>query len=285
LRFFAYAWGLLSEPFAKTQWDALQALKAWGFQTTPDSRRVENADGLLAAYAPHGGSAARSSTSTSTGVVYKVDRLDWQARLGFITRTPRWAIARKFPAQQAAHDPGSHRHPGRPHGRHHSCRAAASGDGRRRRVVNATLHNADEIARKDVRVGDTVVLQRAGDVIPQIVSVVLEERPKDARPFVFPKPLPVPRCTPRSPGRHRGGAETVVRRCTGEFACPFQRWRTCATSSPPRLRHRGPGREAAHRSSPSAAGSRARPTSSACTRSARAAGDRRFGETSVSQPA
>jgi DNA ligase (NAD+) len=222
LRFFAYAWGLLSGVFAETQWGALQKLKAWGFQTTADSRRVENAEGLLAAYA-HMEAQRPKLDFDIDGVVYKVDRLDWQARLGFITRTPRWAIARKFPAQQArtileaidiqvgrtgAITPVARLQP-----------VTVGGVV----VVNATLHNADEIARKDVRVGDTVILQRAGDVIPQIVSVVLEERPKEARPFAFPTHCPCPLHTEITRETTAAGAETVVRRCTGEFACPFQR--------------------------------------------------------------
>ena len=222
LKFFAYAWGLHSGPFAKTQWEALGKLKAWGFSTTPQSERVENAAGLLAAYARM--EAERPTLSFDIdGVVYKVDRLEWQQRLGFVTRTPRWAIARKFPAQQArtileaidiqvgrtgAITPVARLQP-----------VTVGGVV----VENATLHNADEIARKDVRVGDTVILQRAGDVIPQIVSVVLEERPADAKPFAFPTHCPCPLHTPLTQETTVSGAETVVRRCTGEFACPFQR--------------------------------------------------------------
>ncbi|MDB5459306.1 MAG: ligase [Caulobacteraceae bacterium] len=222
LSFFAYAWGQLSAPFAQTQWEALGKLKAWGFQTTPQSERVENAAGLLAAYARM--EAVRPKLAYDIdGVVYKVDRLDWQQRLGFVTRTPRWAIARKFPAQQArtvleaidiqvgrtgAITPVARLQP-----------VTVGGVV----VVNATLHNADEIARKDVRVGDTVILQRAGDVIPQIVAVVLDERPGDSRPFAFPTHCPCPLHTPLTKETTASGAETVVRRCTGEFACPFQR--------------------------------------------------------------
>jgi DNA ligase (NAD+) len=222
LSFFAYAWGLLSGPFAQTQWEALQKLKAWGFQTTPQSERVENAAGLLAAYQRM--EAVRPHLAYDIdGVVYKVDRLDWQQRLGFVTRTPRWAIARKFPAQQArtileaidiqvgrtgAVTPVARLQP-----------VTVGGVV----VVNATLHNADEIERKDVRVGDTVILQRAGDVIPQIVSVVLEERPAGAEPFAFPTHCPCPLHTPLAKETTASGAETVVRRCTGEFACPFQK--------------------------------------------------------------
>jgi DNA ligase (NAD+) len=222
LSFFAYAWGLLSQPFAQTQWGALGKLKAWGFQTTPQSERVENAAGLLAAYERM--EAVRPHLAYDIdGVVYKVDRLDWQQRLGFVTRTPRWAIARKFPAQQArtileaidiqvgrtgAVTPVARLQP-----------VTVGGVV----VENATLHNADEIARKDVRVGDTVILQRAGDVIPQIVSVVLEERPAGAEPFAFPTHCPCPLATPLAKETTASGAETVVRRCTGEFACPFQK--------------------------------------------------------------
>jgi DNA ligase (NAD+) len=222
LSFFAYAWGQLSAPFAQTQWDALGKLKAWGFQTTPQSERVENAAGLLAAYVRM--EAVRLKlTYDIDGVVYKVDRLDWQQRLGFVTRTPRWAVARKFPAQQArtvleAIDIQVGR------------TGAITPVARLRPVtvggvvvVNATLHNADEIARKDVRVGDTVILQRAGDVIPQIVAVVLDERPADSQPFAFPIHCPCPLHTPLTKETTAAGAETVVRRCTGEFACPFQR--------------------------------------------------------------
>ena len=221
LRFFAYAWGAYSQPFAETQWEALQVLKAWGFPTTPQSVRVENAAGLLAAYAtmeqvrPH-------LAFDIDGVVYKVDRLDWQHRLGFVSRAPRWGIARKFPAQQArtileAIDIQVGR------------TGAITPVARLRPVTvggvvveNATLHNADEIARKGLRVGDTVILQRAGDVIPQIVSVV-EDEARGPEPFVFPTHCPCPLHTELVRETTASGAETVVRRCSGEFACPFQK--------------------------------------------------------------
>jgi DNA ligase (NAD+) len=222
LRFFAYAWGLISAPFAETQWQALEALEAWGFQVTPQTGRVEGCEGLLDAYRrleaerPHLG-------FDIDGVVYKVDRLDWQARLGFVSRSPRWAIAHKFPAEQArtiledieiqvgrtgSLTPVARLHP-----------VTVGGVV----VKNATLHNADEIARLDVRIGDTVVLQRAGDVIPQILKVISEERPKDAEPYAFPEVCPCSLKTPVARETTASGAETVVRRCTGEFACPFQR--------------------------------------------------------------
>jgi DNA ligase (NAD+) len=222
LRFFAYAWGLTSQAIAETQWDALARLKAWGFQTTPESRRVTSGQGLLDAYADMETLRPKLGYDID-GVVYKVDRLDWQQRLGFITRTPRWAVARKFPAQQArtvleAIDIQVGR------------TGAVTPVARLRPVtvggvvvVNATLHNADEIARKDVRIGDTVVLQRAGDVIPQILGHVPEERPLGAEPYAFPTHCPCPLQTPLVKETTASGAETVVRRCSGEFACPFQR--------------------------------------------------------------
>jgi DNA ligase (NAD+) len=223
LRFFAYAWGLISGPFADTQWEALAKLKEWGFQTTPQSRCVKGVEGLLDAYRemealrPHLG-------FDIDGVVYKVDRLDWQGRLGFVSRAPRWGVARKFPAQQArtileaidiqvgrtgALTPVARLTP-----------VTVGGVV----VTNATLHNADEIARLDVRVGDTVILQRAGDVIPQIVSVVMDERPKpEPAPYEFPHICPCPLKTEIVRETTASGAETVVRRCSGEFACPFQK--------------------------------------------------------------
>ena len=222
LRFFAYAWGQVSAPFATTQWEALGKLKSWGFQTTPESRRVVGYQGLIEAYRDL--EARRPALGYDIdGVVYKVDRLDWQGRLGFVSRSPRWAVAHKFPAQQArtvlegisiqvgrtgANTPVAELRP-----------VTVGGVV----VKNATLHNADEIARLGVQIGDTVIVQRAGDVIPQILGFVPEERPKDSQPYVFPTHCPCPLHTPIARETTTGGAETVVRRCTGEFACPFQR--------------------------------------------------------------
>ena len=222
LRFFAYAWGQLSAPFAQTQWEALQALKAWGFQITPQARRVTGCDGLLEAY--HALEVLRPNLGYDIdGVVYKVDRLDWQGRLGFVSRSPRWAIAHKFPAQQARTIlEGIEIQVGRTGSLTPVARLKPVTVGGVV-VKNATLHNADEIARLDVRIGDTVIIQRAGDVIPQILSVVLEERPAHAEPYAFPALCPCPLHTPVARETTAGGAETVVRRCTGEFACPFQR--------------------------------------------------------------
>jgi len=223
LGFFAYAWGEVSAPFAQAQWEALGRLKAWGFATTPQSRRVEGPEGLLEAYREMEASRPHLGFDID-GVVYKVDRLDWQQRLGFVTRTPRWAIARKFPAEQArtvlmAID----LQVGRTGAVTPVARLAPVTVGGVV-VENATLHNADEIARKDIRVGDTVILQRAGDVIPQVVGVVASERPDPPPPpFAFPTVCPCPLATPLVRETTASGAETVVRRCSGEFACPFQR--------------------------------------------------------------
>lgn len=224
LRFFGYAWGLVSEPFATGQWEALEALRSWGFVTTaPPARRVENAQGLLDVYAAF--EALRPTLNFDIdGVVYKVDDLELQRRLGFVSRSPRWAIARKFPAQKArtvleaidlqvgrtgAITPVARLKP-----------VTVGGVV----VTNATLHNGDEIERLDARIGDTVVVQRAGDVIPQIVEVALDARPDPAPdPYVFPHVCPCPLETPLAREVNASGQESVVRRCTGEFACPFQR--------------------------------------------------------------
>ncbi|HWE45167.1 MAG TPA: NAD-dependent DNA ligase LigA [Caulobacteraceae bacterium] len=222
LRFFAYAWGELSAPFAKTQWEALERFKAWGLPTNARSVRVKNVEGLDDAYRAF--EAERPNLGYDIdGVVYKTDRLDWQNRLGFVSRSPRWAVARKFPAQQARTVlEGIDIQVGRTGSLTPVARLKPVTVGGVV-VKNATLHNADEIARLDARIGDTVILQRAGDVIPQIVSVVAEERPKKTSAYQFPTHCPCPLHTPVVRETTTGGAETVVRRCTGEFACPFQR--------------------------------------------------------------
>ncbi|HEX8232074.1 MAG TPA: NAD-dependent DNA ligase LigA [Caulobacteraceae bacterium] len=221
LRFFAYAWGLTSAPFAQTQWEALQRLKSWGFQTTPQSRRVHGCQELLAAYAEI--QRLRPSLGFDIdGVVYKVDRLDWQQRLGFVSRSPRWAVAHKFPAEQATTAVEAIEiQVGRT--------GALTPVAKLRPVTvggvvvrNATLHNAAEIARLGVRIGDTVTVQRAGDVIPQILGVV-ETESRGPEPYAFPTYCPCHLHTPIARETTAGGADTVVRRCTGEFACPFQR--------------------------------------------------------------
>ena len=224
LKFFAYAWGELSSEFAETQSGALARFKAWGFATNDRSRRVENAEGLLGVYRDIG--AARSDLPYDIdGVVYKVDRLDWQKRLGFVSRSPRWAIAHKFPAQQATTTlEAIDIQVGRtgtltPVARLHPVTVGGVV------VRNATLHNADEIQRKDIRIGDKVVLQRAGDVIPQILGPVDADRPDRGPPYDFPHLCVCPLKTPVVQETTAGGAVTVARRCTGELACPFQKIR------------------------------------------------------------
>lgn len=215
LNFFAYAWGEHSDDFADTQSGALEALKAWGFRVNVRSQRVEGAEGLIGVYRELERDRATLGYDID-GVVYKVDRLDWQQRLGFIARSPRWAIAHKFPAQQATTVlQGIDIQVGRtgsltPVARLHPVTVGGVV------VRNATLHNEDEIARKDVRIGDTVTLQRAGDVIPQIVGVVMDRRPADAVAYVFPTHCPV--CGSEAV---REGDE-VRRRCTGGLICDAQ---------------------------------------------------------------
>jgi DNA ligase (NAD+) len=216
LSLFAYAQGESSEPVAATHWDYLEWLKSSGFEVNPLSRRLgSEAD----AETFHQEIALQRSglAYDIDGVVYKIDDLTLQRRLGFVGRAPRWAIAWKFPAEQAttilrdiriqvgrtgALTPVAELEPVNVGGV---------------LVARATLHNEDEIARKDIRAGDTVVLQRAGDVIPQIVSVVPERRPEGSEPYRFPELCPA--CgshAVRPPGE-------VVRRCTGGLICPAQR--------------------------------------------------------------
>jgi DNA ligase (NAD+) len=222
LRFFAYAWGEVSAPFAESQTEALARMAAWGFPVNPRSVTVEDVQGLLEVY--RGLERDRAALGYDIdGVVYKVDRLDWQGRLGSVGRVPRWAIAHKFPAEQATTTLLEiDIQVGRTGALTPVAKLAPVTVGG---VVvrNATLHNADEIARKDVRVGDTVIIQRAGDVIPQIVGVVETDRPPGSEPFAFPTVCPCALRTPVARETTAGGAETVVQRCTGELACPFQK--------------------------------------------------------------
>ena len=215
LKLFAYAMGISSERPAETHWDYLARLHDWGFAVNPLSELLPD-ETAAAAFQARIGEHRAGLAYDIDGVVYKLDRLDWQSRLGFVGRAPRWAIAWKFPAEQAtttllrieiqvgrtgALTPRAVMEPVNVGGV---------------MVQHATLHNEDEIARKDVRPGDTVVLQRAGDVIPQIVSVVLDKRPADSQPFAFPELCPA--CgshAVRPPGE-------VVKRCTGGLICPAQ---------------------------------------------------------------
>ena len=222
LNFFCYAWGETSQPFAATQTEALRRMADWGMRTNPLTKRVDDIEGLLAVYQALQADRANLGYDID-GVVYKVDRLDWQDRLGFAGREPRWAIAHKFPAEQATTRlEGIEIQVGRTGALTPVAKLVPVFVGGAT-VRNATLHNADEIARKDVRIGDTVIIQRAGDVIPQVVGPVLADRPADAVPYVFPTHCPCPLHTEVASETTAGGLETVVRRCTGEFACPFQR--------------------------------------------------------------
>ena len=215
LRFFAYAWGEISAPIATTHHDFLRRLEDFGLPVNPQARLCRDVEAMLAFYREIGDRRA-SLPYDIDGVVFKVDRLDWQERLGYVSRAPRWAIAQKFAAEKART-------------RLKAIRVQVGRTGTLTPVADlepvtvggvvvsrATLHNEDEIARKDVREGDTVVVQRAGDVIPQVVGVVLEERPKDAAPFRFPQHCP--ECgslAMREPGE-------AARRCTGGLICPAQ---------------------------------------------------------------
>ena len=216
LHFFAYGWGEISGRLADTQWDALQRLKSWGFPVNPESRRC---DGAAEALALHAGIEARRATLgyDIDGVVYKIDRLDWQDRLGFVSRAPRWAIAHKFPAEKArtivraidiqvgrtgALTPVARLEP-----------VTVGGVV----VSNATLHNEDYIAEKDIRVGDTVTVQRAGDVIPQVLEVIADCRPAESAPWVFPDHCP--ECGSLAVRE----TDEAIRRCTGGLVCPAQK--------------------------------------------------------------
>jgi DNA ligase (NAD+) len=216
LSLFAYAMGEASEQVAETHWEYLERLRRWGFRVNPLSRRVPGE--TAAAEFQANIAAERSGLGYDIdGVVYKLNDLSLQRRLGFVGRAPRWAIAWKFPAEQAMTVLKEIRvQVGRTGALTPVARLEPVNVGGVL-VQNATLHNEDEIKRKDIRVGDTVVLQRAGDVIPQIVSVVLERRPHGAKPYHFPEKCPA--CgsqAVRPPGE-------AVRRCTGGLICPAQR--------------------------------------------------------------
>ena len=221
LRFFAYAWAAESSAFAAGQYEAVQALADWGFQVNPLLAKSSSVAGLLETY--------RSIEERRVdlgydidGVVYKVDRLDWQARLGQVSRFPRWAIAHKFPAEQAVTTlkdieiqvgrtgtltPVAKLEP-----------VTVGGVV----VSNATLHNEDEIARKDIRIGDKVIVQRAGDVIPQVVASLADKRPPEGlAEYVFPDHCPA--CGSAAVRElDEKGEPDARRRCTGGLICPAQ---------------------------------------------------------------
>ena len=215
LKFFAYAWGEASQPFARTHSEALTRFQEWGFTVNEHSRLCRGVAEVLAYYEEMAARRAELPYDID-GVVYKLNDLALQARLGMRSRAPRWALAHKFAAEQAqtrlrdimitvgrqgALTPTAMLEP-----------VTVGGVV----VQRATLHNEDEIHRKDARIGDTVIVQRAGDVIPQIVAVVLDLRPADATPYQFPDHCPV--CNSLAV-REEGMA---VRRCSGGLICPAQ---------------------------------------------------------------
>lgn len=226
LRFFAYAWGDASAPLGETQYEVVKRFGEWGFQVNSLMTRCDTVEAMLEHY--HRIEAERAEIPYDIdGVVYKVDRLDLQERLGFRSRSPRWATAHKFAAEKAMTVlNGIDIQVGRTGAMTPVARLEPVTVGGVV-VTNATMHNEDYIRGignsgqpiregRDIRIGDTVIIQRAGDVIPQIVDVVLEKRPADAVPYEFPHTCPA--C-----GSHAVREEgEVVRRCTGGLICPAQ---------------------------------------------------------------
>ncbi len=216
LRFFAYAWGEAEPRSWKTHSEYLKLLKGWGFHVNPLTQLCRTPEEVRAFYRQM--AVDRPSLPYDIdGVVYKVDRIDWQERLGFVSRAPRWAIAHKFPAEQArTRLKGLFIQVGRTGALTPVADLEPVNVGGVV-VARATLHNADEIERLDVRAGDMVVVQRAGDVIPQVLGYVPEERPKKTEKFRFPTHCPCPLKT-----RVESEEGGVVRRCSGGLECPFQ---------------------------------------------------------------
>jgi DNA ligase (NAD+) len=233
LGFFAYAWGEMSELPEDTQSGMIAWFERCGFSTNPLTKICHSVEQLIAFHRRIEEQRAKLDYDID-GVVYKVDRLDWQERLGFVSRTPRWAIAHKFPAERAmtvlrdieiqVGRTGSFT----PVGKLEPVGVGGV------IVQNVTLHNEDyihgvgnkgEVLRegRDIRIGDTVVVQRAGDVIPQVVDVVIDKRPKDARPYHFPTKCPCSLHTDVVREETATGEEGSRARCTGEFACPYQK--------------------------------------------------------------
>jgi DNA ligase (NAD+) len=216
LSLFAYAMGEASERVAETHWDYLQRLRDWGFDVNELSALLRT-EAEAEAFQLRMGEGRASLAYDIDGVVYKIDDLGLQRRLGFAGRAPRWAIAWKFPAEQAVTVlRGIRIQVGRTGALTPVADLEPVNVGGVL-VEHATLHNEDEIGRRDVRIGDTVSLQRAGDVIPQVLGVLPDRRPPDAVPYVFPDHCPV--CGSLAV---RVGDE-VVRRCTGGLTCAAQR--------------------------------------------------------------
>ncbi len=216
LKLFVYTWGEVSERPWETQWEFLQSVKDWGLPINPLVRRCAGPGETLAFYRDIGERRAGLDYDID-GVVYKIDSIRLQERLGYVSRAPRWAIAHKFPAERAITTLEKISiQVGRTGALTPVANLAPVGVGGVI-VQRATLHNADEIERLDAREGDQVVIQRAGDVIPQVVEVLLDKRPADSQPYAFPRSCPCPLKTPVV--REEGG---VIARCSGELACPFQ---------------------------------------------------------------
>ena len=215
LQFFAYSIGEASAEIAPTHWAFLAALRGFGFAVNDLSAKSQTVDGLLATYAKIGQNRLDLPYDID-GVVYKIDRHDFQARLGQVARAPRWALAHKFPAEQAETTISAiDIQVGRTGALTPVARLQPLSVGGVI-VSNATLHNEDEIARKDIRIGDRVVVQRAGDVIPQIVRVIPEARTGKETKFLFPDSCPICGADAIRP------AGEAVRRCRGGLKCAAQ---------------------------------------------------------------
>ena len=224
LGFFAYAWGEVSKLPSQTQWGMLTWFAIHGFKTNPLAQLCHSAEELLEFHRQMELKRATLDYDID-GVVYKVDRLDWQERLGFVSRDPRWAVAHKFAAQKATTIvQGIEIQVGRTGALTPVAKLQPVTVGGVL-VSNASLHNEDYIRALDVRIGDTVTLQRAGDVIPQVLGVMLKNRPKHPEPkaYLFPRVCPCPLKTDVVRDRTATGEESAVARCSGEFACPHQR--------------------------------------------------------------
>ena len=232
LKFFAYAWGEMSALPSESQMAMVETFAKWGFQVNPYMARFDDVGRLLAHYRKIDSDRAALDYDID-GVVYKVDRLDWQERLGFVTKAPRWAIAHKFAAEQATTVLNDIEiQVGRTGALTPVAKVAPVSVGGVV-VSNATLHNEDYIKGigqdgqplregKDLRAGDTVTLQRAGDVIPQIVDLDLDKRPANAMPFICPSKCPACGSEAVRGINEKTGKQDAVRRCTGGLICPAQ---------------------------------------------------------------
>ncbi|MGB8565289.1 MAG: NAD-dependent DNA ligase LigA [Pseudolabrys sp.] len=233
LGFFAYAWGEMSTMPADTQSGMIKWFESCGFKTNPLTKLCRSTEELITFHRKIEEGRAELDYDID-GVVYKVDRIGWQERLGFVSRTPRWGIAHKFPAERAMTVlKDIELQVGRTGALTPVGKLDPVGVGGVI-VQNVTLHNEDYIKGigsdgeslrdgRDIRIGDTVVIQRAGDVIPQVVDVVIDKRPKSAKPYHFPKKCPCYLHTDLVREETATGEEGARTRCTGEFACPYQK--------------------------------------------------------------